>query len=217
VMALLVASVAIYQINTIGTDISRFTQKNMPMLDLISELAIEQLEQRILLQRMMRFDNGLGQDPQARDAERAFGDLSRKIDRQIVAGETLVSDALANEALAAPRDTFEYALKTLRKIRQQHNDFKGHTTELLRAAGNRQNADTTIRFDKAERESKDIATELNSLLIRFRADTQDTARQMKRYKKYAFEALTVLFTAATGLGLFCVWISMKGVHRQTPS
>lgn len=215
-VALGVASIAVYQINTIGDEVSAINQKNMPMLEIIGGLAVHQLEQRILLQRMMRLSDGPSQNPQLHDTERDFSDLSRNIRHQIAAGEKIASDALVPETFAASRNAFDDALATLQKIQQEHRDFTAHTAELLHFVGRERNADTTLRFGAVEREAGSIATDLNSLLVRFRANTQDTAQRMENYKKHAFQVLTALLAAAAILGFLCVWMSLRGARLQRP-
>lgn len=215
-VALGVAGIAVFQINTIGDEVSAINQKNMPMLEIIGGLAVHQLEQRILLQRMMRLSNGPNQTSQLHDTERDFSDLSRKIRHQLTAGEKIASDALAPKTFAAPRNAFEDALATLQKIQREHRDFRAHTAELLQFVGRERSADATLRFGAVEHEAGTIATKLNSLLVRFRANTEDSAQQMENYKKHAFQILTVLLAAAAILGFLCVWMSLRGARLQSP-
>ena len=99
----IVAAIGIWQMANIGKEIEAVAEEDMPLTNVVNQVALHQLEQAVLLERILRMSGFATQatpeELQAIEAE--FEQLSSTVDQEILEGEKL-----AEQAVGAADDAF---------------------------------------------------------------------------------------------------------------
>ena len=96
----------------IGEEITSVAEKDMPVTAALTQITVHQLEQAVLFERSVAAALETKENPAAKDRlhklEKAFIDLSHKVDKEIMDVEKLVQAAASSDsATAAEKEEFE--------------------------------------------------------------------------------------------------------------
>jgi methyl-accepting chemotaxis protein len=128
-----VASIGVWQMSRIGLEIEAVAEQDMPLTGVVSQVTVHQLEQAVLLERILRM-SGLVTETTAEAlaaAEAEFERLSSVVDEEIVAGERLAEAALEHARTPEQRAEFEKVLSALKLIEGEHKSYHAHAAEIF--------------------------------------------------------------------------------------
>ena len=129
----IVAATGITQLSNIGIELESIAEQDMPLTEAITKVTTHQLEQAILLERIMRM-GGIGQreDTDARhEIEAHFLALASQVDQEIADAEDLARSAIVHAATEVDRAEFVRILKGLEKIEVEHKSYDDQAAEIF--------------------------------------------------------------------------------------
>ncbi|MEP5423552.1 MAG: methyl-accepting chemotaxis protein, partial [Roseibium sp.] len=128
-----VASVAIIQMNAIGKELVSIAEKDIPLTDAISQVTSHQLEQAILVEKVLRLSgvqSEVGTD-EIHHLKEKITKLEAKIGEEILKAEEIAEDALAHSVSDAEKKEFGMAVDQLKLIEGEYATYRKHIDEVL--------------------------------------------------------------------------------------
>jgi methyl-accepting chemotaxis protein len=217
---LVVAAVAIYQMNAIGKELANIAEKDIPLTEAISHVTSHQLEQAALLERIVRIAGIHSEDELlAMHALKAkLQKLETQVGEEILKAESLARNALDHSSTEVERKEFLRAVEQLKRIETEYAQYKIHVDEILHLIEENDTAAAGALLMVLEEEQERLDHELVALLEEIERFTHDAAIAAENHEKEAFQQI-VFTSVATfvlcGLGalLFARYMIAKPLGR----
>ncbi len=211
-----VAVIGVWQMSRIGQEIEAVAEQDMPLTAAVSQVTVHQLEQAVLLERILRM-SGLVSEVSAEElaaVEAEFERLSATVDEEIIAGERLAEAALEHARTPEQRREFQAVLSALKQIEGEHKTYHDHAAEIfaLVHAGRAREALELVHGIEVEEEK--LNHELAALLEEIESFTLAAVRTAEEHEKAAIVQMAVVSAVSALLGfVLAVWFTRAGVAR----
>ncbi|HIC79954.1 MAG TPA: methyl-accepting chemotaxis protein, partial [Kiloniellaceae bacterium] len=213
---IVVATIGIWQMVKIGGEIEAVAEQDMPLTEVISRITTHQLEQAILLERMLRMS---GVTPRATEAElleveAAFEKLSKKVDAEILEGEHMAEEAIAHAHSPEERAEFEHVLEVLTQIEHEHKSYHDHAVEIFELTNQGRGYEAAELVHNIEEEEDKLNHELEALLTEIETFTLEAVRTAEEHEKAAIKQMIVvsILSAVAGFAV-AIWFTRSAVAR----
>ncbi|WP_153768226.1 methyl-accepting chemotaxis protein [Labrenzia sp. CE80] len=194
-----VATIGIIQMNNIGQELSSISDNDIPLTKAVSAVTSHQLQQAILLERMLRMGGVEDQRDHAAllHTEQEFMRLAHKVDDEILESEHLAEKALESASADADREKFRSILSRLEAIAAEHTAFDQHVEEIIELieTGNLEQASSLA--EKVEIEEEHLDHALVSLLAELENSTNESTRLAVVHEKEGIQQLAILSVIST--------------------
>ncbi len=166
---IIVAALAIFQMSRIGAEITTIAEHDIPLTKELNSVTVGQLEQAILLERMLRAGKvgSLNDEELYRQSRDAFLKLSGEVDKAILSSRKIAETGLNAASSPAAVEEFRLVLGQIEEIEKTHKTFAGHVGEAatLIEAGKIEEAVHLGETIEAEEEKLDqrLISTLNSI------------------------------------------------------
>ena len=193
---LVVAGFAVYQLDRIGREIADIAEQDLPLIKVVSDITVHQLEQSLNLERAIRFGEEMQTHPDVKgDFDKAvavFRKYDAQVDEEIVSGEALARKAMTEAYEEATRKEFEKVLHALERIEIEHATFGQDAEDAITLLSQGRISDALALVAKIEREEDALNSELESLLREIETFTEEAAKTAEAHEKTALLVLVVL-------------------------
>jgi methyl-accepting chemotaxis protein len=211
-----VAVIGIWQMGRIGSEIEAVAEEDMPLTEVVSRVTVHQLEQAVLLERILRL-SGLVSETSAeelRAVEAEFERLSSVVDGEIKAGENLAETARSHARTPEQQAEFEKVLSALRLIEGEHKAYHDHAAEIFALSNQGRTIEALELVQGVEAEEAKLNHELDALLEEIESFTLAAVRTAEEHEKSAILQMTIvsIVSAITGFAL-AIWFTRSGVAR----
>ncbi|PTW60855.1 methyl-accepting chemotaxis protein [Breoghania corrubedonensis] len=200
---IVVAGIAIFQMSRIGGEIESIAENDIPLTQTVNQVTTGQLEQAIMLERMLRFaDIKTPNSAQLYKETRAsFARLAEDVDRAITAAKAIAEKALQHSDGEADAAAFQTVLNQIDDIKAAHSEFDKHVDEIavLIEAGRQAEAEALAVTIEAEEEALD--NRLIDILGSIRAFTAKATLTAEAHEKSAFWQLLGISAISAVLGM----------------
>ncbi|MBD8876248.1 methyl-accepting chemotaxis protein [Roseibium polysiphoniae] len=211
-----VATIGIVQMNNIGQELSSISENDIPLTKTVSAVTSHQLQQAILLERMLRMAGVKDNRDHAAllHTEEEFMRLARQVDQEIIESEHLAERALENSKASKDREKFKSVLSRLKAIEVEHAVYEGHVEEIIEVieAGDLEKASLMARKIEIEEENLDHA--LVNLQQELENSTSESARTAVAHEKEGIKQLAILSILSTIVGAVIAFVfAAVGIAR----
>ncbi len=222
---ILLASVMLYQLGSIGGKITEITHQDMPLTEIISGITYNQLEQAVLFERALYQSGEMENDPVTaayyKTTVEKFIALSRKVDESIRNAEVKLAEFAEKNTNEQTRQEFSRLLAVFIKIEQQHKDYETTVFNIFQDMennGTRPDRETVHRIELLEDK---IDSELEQALRRIDSFTEDAIIQVEESEQVAFVLITIIsltVLAVVGVAAYFITLSIiRPVNEMTNS
>lgn len=203
-----VAGSGIWQMQKIGLQLVGIAERDIPLSNLVGNIALHQTEQAVYFERAVRFGMEL-EKPSARERfDRTVGrfdGLKEKIAEEIRKGESLAAGAIASaptEKEIAEFRAVSAALKEIEVLLASAGTAASGALNFFRA-GNV--ADARELTDRFEAEEDKLMKKLEMLLARIQEFTEHAAHQAEVDEKLALKLMLGISIAGLVLSILSAW------------
>jgi len=211
-----VAGIGVWQMSRIGLEIKSVAEDDMPLTAAVSQVTVHQLEQAVLLERILRM-SGLVTETSAEElaaVEADFERLSAKVDEEIIAGERLAEAALEHARTPEQRAEFQKVLNALKQIDDEHKTYHSHAAEIFALVHAGRTREAIERVHGVEEEEAKLNEELATLLKEIEAFTLGAVRTAEEHEQSAIVQMAVVSVISAVVGFaIAVWFTRAGVAR----
>lgn len=199
---MVVASVAIIQMNLIGKELTNIAEKDIPLTEAISHVTNHQLEQAALVERIFRL-SGLKSDDEAGMIEPLKATVRKvevQVAEEIAKAEQLAAHALEQAESEIAKNDFRSALSQLEQIEREYSAYQSHVDEIVQLIEQDELGVASSKLLQLENEQKTLDHELIVLLEEIESFTEAAALSAEHHEKQAFH---LIVTIAAGTFLLC--------------
>ncbi|WP_343561981.1 methyl-accepting chemotaxis protein [Kiloniella sp. b19] len=201
VTATLIASTGIIKMSQVGAELKEIAHEDIPMTRIVTNITLHQLEQAIILERILRAAQRTeGTDP-IKDQEK-FTKLAHQVDEEIVQGLEMVASAREHAISQAALEEFTKVEATLAKIQKEHLLYEEHALEILETL----NIQPTLGSGNnpiaaLEHEQEVLDKELTALLEELERFTEASTIKALQDEEAGIVLMTVIAIAGTAIGI----------------
>lgn len=202
----IVASVAIWQMNKIGTEIEAIAEQDMPLTSALTNVTIHQLEQAVQFERAFRFGEEMITHPETRKAfeksSHEFEVLNGKVEKEIRAVEVMAEKAVHSAHTDAEKAEFTKIGAALKKIEAEHKQYDTIATQALKLVADGK-IEEALKFEHQIVEIEDkLNHETEAVLLEITSFTATSAKTAEIHEQFAIKLLIGISLAALALGAF---------------
>jgi len=202
---IILASVTLYQLNSIGQKIAQITHQDMPLTRIITEVTFQQLEQAILFERALYQASEMLESPETapyyKDSVAEFTDLSHKVDKGIIHAEEKLAEFSEKAQETAIKEEFSRLLTIFKNVEAEHKEYETTVLNIFNDIERNgvKPAKETIR--QIETLEDKIDHELISALSEIEKFTEDAVLYVEEVEKttiviVTFISLAILFVVS---------------------
>ena len=205
----MVASLSIWQMNKIGSEIEGISERDLPLTGILTKVTVHQLEQSISLERALRAV-GIREDAEATEKayQEAFGQfktLAEKVDAEIVEAEKIGRTAYQSAKSEEARSLFSEVEDKLRLVKTEHKEFDEHAFEAFEyAKGGKFDAALEL-LPVITKQEEQLNHALEELLYKVEGFTEHAAKIAEQHEKQALMLLAILSAIAIVVGVALSW------------
>lgn len=200
-----VAAVSLWEMHTVGYQIEGVAERDVPLTDALTRIAVQQREQAVNFERAIRAAEGMHQGLATRtkfeEAVRAFDALTNKINRDLADARSVVASAGERHPNAETADFLENVAKRLDQVAIAHMEFDHHSAWIFSylRAGVLDSAKSLI--DELQTEEIKLDEAIKTLRTKIHAFTSKAAMTAKERKNSAGLLIGSITLAALVSGL----------------
>ncbi|MGF1629701.1 MAG: methyl-accepting chemotaxis protein [Kiloniellaceae bacterium] len=211
-----VAVIGVWQMSKIGSEIEAIAEQDMPLTEVVSRVTVHQLEQSVLLERILRLSGLVTETSveELRAVEAEFERLSAVVDGEILEGEKLAEWALSRAHTPEAKAEFEKVLSALKQIESEHKSYHDHAAEIFSLSHQGRLAEALEKVRGVTAEEEKLNHELAALLEEIESFTLAAVRTAEEHEKSAILQMTIVSVVSTVAGfVLAVWFTRTGVAR----
>ncbi|MDV7341172.1 methyl-accepting chemotaxis protein [Terasakiella sp. A23] len=205
------------KVTEIGNEIEAVAERDMPLVELISNIEAHQLEQAIHFERVLRLTGlTLKNDKLLQSEIDKFHDLAKKVDKELLAADKIIADFLKLDRLSSEeRAEFETLLNSIKSLEVQHATYDHHVDDVFKGYFDGRTAEEMAGLiETTAKEEDQITHEVEGLLFEIARFTKEALLEAEHHE-HAVEDL-MLWTGIVSLviGLVFGWIIGRNVDRS---
>jgi len=211
-MTLLVLSQSAFyliQVHRIEDKIREMAHEDIPLTEVITNIANHQLKQAINFEMALRYGKGVSLG--IKDVENHFKTsvdkfdfFSQKVNAEIQEGEKITQKVFESILSSKTvRNEFNEVYSSLKKIKKEHQDYVQHARTIFVLFQKGQFNQTSALIDSIEKEKKELDSELESLELEIEKFTENSALQAEKHEQQAGTGaiISTMIIAVCGVGL----------------
>lgn len=209
-----IATVGLLQMASIGGELTEIADQNIPLTATVTDVTAHQLEQAVLMERILRIAQIPGEASDLDSQIRKFDQLSKKVESEILDAEAKAEAALR----AAPDEDHARrandVLNKLNVIEKEHKLYEQHAGEVKALIKAGQITEATALARKLEEEQDRLDAALMGLMSDLSTATALAAKSAHEHEKEGLNLLVIVSAVGIGLGLaVSVYLAIFGISR----
>lgn len=198
-----VAVIGIGKMAMIGHELTSITNNNIPLTKTVSTVTSHQLEQQILLERMLRMAGVAtgGSHEELVVLEDRISNLTRRIEEELKESEALALSARAHAISAQGESRFESISKRIIGIEDEYRTFETHVFSIIEAIETDQMTQAEDLAAIIEEEAQRLDHELVQLQDELETLTLQASQQALDHEEAGIRQLTLISAVSILLGI----------------
>ena len=191
-----ISAVGIWKMTEIGAELTEIAKEDIPLTSTVTKVTVHQLEQAILMERILRAAGVSAWADFERDRDR-FLELAAQVDREILEGEDVAAHALEHAHTEVARAEFQRVGNLLKQIETEHHQYDEHAKQIFALVEQGKMTEASDLVRTVEQEQEKLDHELETLLFELEAFTQASADKALADEQSGITLIMVI--AASGI------------------
>ncbi|WP_417686230.1 methyl-accepting chemotaxis protein [Roseibium sp.] len=211
-----VASLGVWHMSQIGKELDTIAVNNIPLTKAVSTVTAHQLEQAILMEKMLRMAGVETHSDRSQliRIEEDFMRLARKVGDEIIGSENLAKAALETALTNDERLKYQSVLTKLKAIETEHREYETHIGEIIELIEAGEIEKASYLAEKVEIEEENLDHALITLMEELEQFTQKSAQLAVEHEKSAMAQLAVVSIVSTIAGAVIAFVFAQfGIAR----
>jgi methyl-accepting chemotaxis protein len=209
---------ALWTIFNIGEELNSIVEHDIPLLENLSEITTNQLEQGIHFERALRYGMELQEKESAIknfNAEvESFEALNQKVDEEIKEAEHMAEAAIEASNGAEAIKEFEHVLSALTDIEHEHTGFSEHAEQIFVMLVEGELGKVESAIEKVGLEEDQLNRELTELTHEVGKFTEAAGKNAVLHEKEAIKVLMALLSISMLFGLVISFMVSRSIMAQ---
>ena len=228
-LILIIGLYALNQMKLIGEEVEEIAEIDMPLVRIITQIEIHQLEQSLYLERLLRLGSQTHQTTLTKQeyavAKNKFDHFGKRIEQELAIAENKAKEDIELTPYEKDKKEFQYVLQQLLQIDAQHKSYQLHANKIImrltrsmnqalyqqKDQTNNEKSFSPIALEQLitdiEQEEYNLDNEVESLLEEIEDFTQESLYAAEAHEKTAIEQILLLIIIGSilaALGSFII-------------
>ena len=212
-MSAITSVYSIIKMGHIGDEIAAIAEEDIPLVNIITEITIHQLEQAIWFERTLRFSELLQAADVLGHAEEQFNHFAKLADEEIITGEEIAEEAIEVAISEEDRKEFIEIDEHLKVIEGEHADYEKHVHQLFDLIDAKQYHEVELLAENIEKEEEDLDHELEQFLKSVEAFTANSALKAEQDELAAIRGITIAAVLTLIIGLLFAFVVTRAIAK----
>ena len=194
-----------YKMNQIGQEIATIAEQDIPLTRSLTEITINQLEQAIKFERVLRLGSSTNLDSNtSKHTDEMISEFNKHSDfisKEIKHGISIANSGMKNAHNKAQYNEFEHVSQLLKKIDIEHEQYEKHAHQAFDLLQQGKIDQAINLSEKIEKQEEKIDHELESLLIEVEDFTAEAALKAEHDEKDALKWQLIIAAISLLVGL----------------
>lgn len=199
-LLLVLGAVSLLRIVYTHKDVVDVAQIDLPLIEILTQIETNQLEQSINFERAVRHANetplNIFTNQNFVTADSTFRYLAKVVDEDLIRSEGLVSEAFESTEQQDQKSNLRILLLHVKKLEADHTSYERHAIEVLDLLEQGNMVDALILTDKVEQEEDQFNKQVEGVLFRHELFTESLMKFVEKEEVLSMQwvvALTLLF------------------------
>ncbi len=206
---------ALYKMNSIGEELVQIAENDIPMMTVVTDITINQLEQAISFEHALRYGGRLKEEADSSqrfdEAVNSYISLNNLVEEKIRQGEKLAEHGLAEAHTDEELAAFKHVNDILKKVEKEHADYVDHAMQVFKLLREGSNREALVAADKVVIEEANIDHELENLMHELSEFVEKAALKAEHDEKSAFNILVVVTMVAAILAFLVSFFVTRAI------
>ena len=202
-------------ITKVGTELSTIVHDDIPLTNMLSEITSKQLEQAVLLERVLRYSQITTDVSDSQSAlektERQFMEISEEVEKELKKFDEKTNEAIEANSDASTKAKFAKIKLSGEELESEHKNYSSHVEKIFRLinTGQSQNIGMAVK-DVLEEEEK-LDTGLEELLTELGKFTEESAGVAEQHEQNAVATMTIMTLIGIAVGMLLSFLIANGI------
>ncbi len=210
------ASVTLWQMNSITAEIEEISEEHMPLTEMVTKVALAQLEQAVYFERTLRAGLADYGSPERQSLEaniEKFEKYSHQVDVDVIKAEKIAEEAISLTRDAHTRERYQAILKSLKHFDAAHLTYEEHANEVNRLLQTGRISAAREKAPAVIAEEDALDHEIEEILFDIEELTAQSLATVLAHEKSAVMTIMVMAVSAIGLGGVVSFVVVRAVVK----
>ncbi len=210
------ASYTLWQMNKITAEIEEISQEHMPLTEMVTKVALSQLEQAVYFERTLRAGFADFGSPERRDLAayiEKFEKYSHQVDVDVIKAEEIAEAAIALTQDDHTRERYQEILKSLKHFDAAHLVYEEHANEVNRLLQTGRIAAAREKAPAVVAEEDALDHEIEEILFDIEEMTARSLETVLAHEKSAVMTIMIMALSAISIGGVVSFIVVRAVVK----
>jgi signal transduction histidine kinase len=204
-------------------DIDDVANIDLPLIEILTTIETNQLEQAIHFERALRFASEMGTSPVKRQdfmaADSMFRYLAEFVDLDLLEADHQVSEALKRTNQETQRIKLKGLLLSVKKLEADHTSYENHALEVIRLLEAGELEEAIVKSDRVEAEEDQFNKQVEGVLMRHEMFTEALVKIVEQEEVLSMKwivTLTLIFVILSLLAVYSfsyrIWRPLEDIR-----
>ncbi len=223
-LILILGAFGLLRIVTTHKDIDDVANIDLPIIEILTQIETNQLEQAIAFERAIRYSEELDTNGDIAlqgfaEADSTFRYLAALVDVDLLEAEQEVSDALKQTSQETQRIKLKGLLLSIKKLASDHTSYEKHALEVMDLLEERQIEEAVFASERVESEEDQFNKQVEGVLMRHEMFTEALVKVVEQEEVLSMKwivTLTLLFIILSLLAVYTfsykIWRPLEDIR-----
>lgn len=216
-MLLILSAVALLRMVATYKDIDDVATIDMPLIELLTQVETNQLEQSVNFERAIRYSEELHKNPYAMEqfkhADSTFRYLAKLVDQDLLQIDHEIQDAMTRTTQENQIVKLRGLLLSVRKLETDHANYETHALEVMRLLELGKIEDAVIVSERVESEENEFNKQVEGVLMRHEMFTEAMVQVVEQEEVLSIKTIAILTLTFVILSLIAVYTFSYRIWR----
>lgn len=208
---------ALNSMSQISEELTAIAEEDIPLMHVVSQITIHQLEQAINFERALRFGEKADTETRAathfNEAVEIFTHFSQQINEELNSGEKIVQKAIGITHNNNKQQEFSQVADILKRVEKEYKSYVQHAEHAITLIKQHKFHEAFEAAENIEKEEKSIGRELETLQEKIEQFTKTAALNAEHHEQNAFTILSITGLSAMLLGITIAFLVISSITR----
>ncbi len=210
------SAATLWQMASITTEIEEVSDRQMPLTEVVTKVALTQLEQAIYFERILALSYSSNGRPLSSDLKplvESFQHDGKIVAEAVITAEEIAAEAADATPLAAVEERYRAILASLKHFDKGHVTYQKHADELVEMIARGETAGIKELAHTVHAEEDSLDHEITEILLEIEHLTADSLNVVKKHEVMAVWMVLILTVAAVLISGGVAFLVVRGIVR----
>lgn len=211
-LLIVTSAFAVYKINLIGKEIKTVQSEDMPLIELVSDITIKQLEKSVAIEKLLRISGVQNSNHTVGELNDYIHTLAKQIDTEIKQGEEIIAVAKTHALTSELESELAQLELALLDIDKSHQSYETNVENMILDL--QENGFVSpAKLLSIEKTQENINHHLEDLLIGVETMTEHTLEKVHHDEEVALSVMIAIGIAAIVVGIISGILITRAIAR----